>query len=117
MLFDAIVSGRSGHGWEGFYFGENGEHSLYQISRAIGDALVAFGISKDPEPTAFTAEELAEYFGAESVSRYYSGSNSRLKGDRGRAIGWKPKYTTEYLLRSIRPKVGAFVQLQQGHKA
>ncbi|KAL1944844.1 hypothetical protein VTO73DRAFT_2464 [Trametes versicolor] len=112
VLFDAIVSGTSRHGWEGFYFGENGQHSWYQISRAIGDALVALRISQDPEPTAFTVEELVKYCGGESLSRYYSGSNSRLKGDRGRAIGWKPKFTIEDLLKSIRPEVEVLVQQQ-----
>lgn len=51
------------------------------------------------------------------MSRYYSGSNSRLKGDRGRAIGWKPKFTTEDLLKSIRPEVEAHVQRQTEVKA
>ncbi|OJT06574.1 hypothetical protein TRAPUB_2569 [Trametes pubescens] len=113
-LFDSIVSNpdTTGHGWEGFYFGENGEHSWYQISRAIGDALVALGISKDPEPTSFTTEELIKYFGSEWMGNY-SGSNSRCRADRGRAIGWKPKFTTEDMLKSIKPEVEAWIKKQQ----
>ena len=53
-----------GHGREGYYFGENGEHSWLSISQAIGEALVSLGVSTDPEPTVFTDEELIKYFGS-----------------------------------------------------
>ncbi|KAI0649448.1 NAD-P-binding protein [Trametes meyenii] len=114
VLFDAIVSKpeQTGHGWEGLYFGENGEHSWYQISRAIGDALVALGIAQDPEPTTFTVPELIKYFTSEAWG-YYSGTNSRARADRGRALGWKPRYTTEDMLKSIRPEVEAWIKKQQ----
>ena len=66
MLYDAIVRDPEtvGHGREGYYFGENGEHSWYSISRAIGEALVDLGISTDPEPTTFTDAELIKYLGS-----------------------------------------------------
>ena len=66
VLFDSIVANpdKTGHGWEGFYFGENGEHSWLSISQAIGEALVSLGVSTDPEPTVFTDEELIKYFGS-----------------------------------------------------
>ncbi|KAI0360218.1 NAD-P-binding protein [Trametes cingulata] len=117
-LFDSIVSNpdKTGHGWEGFYFGENGEHSWYQISRAIGDALVELGVSSDPEPTPFTVEELVKYFGSEAMG-WYSGTNSRCRADRGRSIGWKPRYTTEDMLKSIKPEVIAIQKQQQQGKA
>ncbi|KAI9061107.1 NAD-P-binding protein [Trametes sanguinea] len=106
VLFDSAVSNpdKTGHGWEGFYFGENGEHSWYQISRAIGDALVELGITDDPEPTPFSKDELIKYFGNETAGNY-SGSNSRCRADRGRSIGWKPRHTTEDMLKSIKPEV------------
>ncbi|CDO74489.1 hypothetical protein BN946_scf184979.g44 [Trametes cinnabarina] len=106
VLFDSIVSkpAQTGHGWDGFYFGENGEHTWYQISRAIGEAFVELGISKDPEPTSFSKDELVKYFGSEAAGNY-SGSNSRCRADRGRSIGWKARYTTEDMLKSIKPEV------------
>ncbi|KAI0635945.1 NAD-P-binding protein [Trametes polyzona] len=114
QLFDQIVSNpdKTGHGWEGFYFGENGEHSWYQISRAIGEALVALGIASDAEPTPFSVAELVKYFGSERMG-WYSGSNSRCRADRGRAIGWKPRYTTEDMLKSIRPEIEAIIKQQK----
>lgn len=67
VLYDAILNNpdKIGHGRDGFYFGENGEHLWYDISKAIGKALVKRGISESDEPTTFTKEELAKYFGSE----------------------------------------------------
>ena len=66
MLYDAIVRDPEtvGHGREGYYFGENGEHSWYSISRAIGEAFVELELGTDPEPTSFTEDELVRYFGS-----------------------------------------------------
>ena len=111
MLYDAIVNNpdKVGHGWEGFYFEENGEHNWYQVGKAVGEALVNLGVSADSEPTPFTSQELAKCWGDERWG-WYSGSNSRCRADRGRAIGWRPKYTAEDLLKGIRPEVEDFVR-------
>lgn len=64
VLYNSIISNpATGHGREGIYFGESGEHSLYDIGKAIGEALVALGKAKSPGPTTFTKEELDKYFG------------------------------------------------------
>jgi hypothetical protein len=65
ILFDTVRKNpeKAGHGREGFYFGENGEHELHQISEAIGDALVKAGKASDPTVTTFTDEEAQKYFG------------------------------------------------------
>ena len=102
VLFDAIVRSpdSTGHGWEGFYFGESGEHSWYQISKTIGDALVQLGIAAEAEPTSFSTEELVKYFGSEQVGLSF-GANSRCRGNRSRSIGWKPKHTVEDMFKHI----------------
>ena len=66
VLFDAITANPEGvgHGFEGFYFGENGEHTWYDISKAISKALVELGVGGTDEPTSFTDEELAKYWGS-----------------------------------------------------
>ena len=117
VLYDSIVASPSttGHGWEGFHFGENGEHSWYQISRAIGEAMVALGLTSDPEPTSFSKDELVKYFGSEAAGNY-SGSNSRCCADRGRALGWKPKSTTEDMLKSIRAEVETYAEAMKEGK-
>ena len=111
VLFDNIVANpdKTGHGWEGFYFGENGEHHWLDISKAIGQAMTELGLSDNLEPTTFTVNELKKYYGSEKKG-WYNGSNSRACADRGRALGWKPKYTTADMLASIRLEVDAYVK-------
>ncbi|EKM78697.1 hypothetical protein AGABI1DRAFT_41510, partial [Agaricus bisporus var. burnettii JB137-S8] len=101
-LFDAAIADpRTRHGREGYYFGENGEHTLYEVGKHIGRVLVELGKSDIAEPTTFTPKEIDKYF-AGSTSL---GSNSRCRGNRSRMIGWQPKKTTKDLFASIRPEV------------
>lgn len=67
QLFDAVIADpeRAGHGWESYYFVENGHSALYDMCKSIGEALVELGVASDPEPTPFTTEELVKYWGAE----------------------------------------------------
>ncbi|KAF9453420.1 NAD(P)-binding protein [Macrolepiota fuliginosa MF-IS2] len=101
-IFNATLSNpHTGHGREGYYFGENGEHTLYDVGREIGHVLVELGKSSVAEPTTFTQEEVNKYF-AGSTSL---GSNSRCRGNRSRAIGWWPKKTAKDLFASVKPEV------------
>jgi len=93
-----------GHGVDGFYFGISGEHSWYEISKEIAEVLVEKGRSKSSEPTPFTEEEFVRYFG--SVQRGYGfGTSSRGIADHSRAIGWKPKFTKEDMIASIKVEI------------
>lgn len=65
VLYDAIITKGADnvdHGIRGYYIGENGEHSWYDVSKEIGRVMVELGLSKDAEPTAFSDEELVKYF-------------------------------------------------------
>lgn len=64
VVFDYATADPSNeeHGANGYYFGENGEHELIDISKAIGEAMVALGKAKSPKPTAFTDDEIDKYF-------------------------------------------------------
>ncbi|KAL0954820.1 hypothetical protein HGRIS_003765 [Hohenbuehelia grisea] len=113
-LFDAVLNNSdTGHGLDGYYFGENGEHSLYDIGKSIAQALFDLGKGQSPEPTPFTEEDIRKYFGGSK----YLGSNSRCRGNHSRAIGWKPKKTTEDLLASIRPEVETLIKLGKSYNA
>ncbi|OCH93024.1 NAD(P)-binding protein [Obba rivulosa] len=111
VLFDAIMTRPDAvaHGREGYYFAENGEHTWYDISKAVGRALVELGVSETDEPTTLSREELIKYFGSEAMGNY-GGTNSRCRADRGRSIGWKPKYTTADMLASIKSEVEIFLR-------
>lgn len=64
VLFAAIRSGfEVGHGCAGYYFGENGEQSWYDISRRIASNLVELGRSSHAESSSFGPEEISRYLG------------------------------------------------------
>lgn len=65
-LYNAIKTNpdKVGHGRKGYYFGLNGEHTLYDVSKELGRAMVAVGKSSSEEPTTFTKEEINKYFQA-----------------------------------------------------
>ena len=70
VLYNSIINNpATGHGREGFYFGENGEHNLYDVGKAIGEALVAVGKTDNPEPTTLTKEEIDKYFQVSNPSK------------------------------------------------
>ncbi|KAJ7495506.1 NAD(P)-binding protein [Mycena latifolia] len=107
-LYDAIVEDEAtGHGRNGYYFGANEEHSLYDVAKAMGAALVALGKSTSPEPTTFTQAELDKYF---QGSAKFVGSNSRCRATRSFSIGWKPTKSTNDMLASIRPELEVLIK-------
>ncbi|EJD06863.1 NAD-binding protein [Fomitiporia mediterranea MF3/22] len=109
VLFDKIRADVNSvpHGREGFYFGASGEHDLYEVGKAVAQALVELGRGKSPEPTTFTKEELDKYFGGSAVT--VMGSNSRCVANRSLALGWKPKHTTKDFLASVKPEIEALI--------
>ncbi|KAJ2922843.1 hypothetical protein H1R20_g14259, partial [Candolleomyces eurysporus] len=92
------------HGETGFYFAENGEHTLLAVAQAIGQAMVDAGKATDPEPSPFTEAESQLYFGG--VTKFLD-SNSRCKADRAKKLGWRPKKTTKDLLSSVKQELKA----------
>ena len=70
LIWNATSGGEDvGHGRQGFYFAENGEHHLYDIGRAIGAVPKDFRLVEEAEPSSFTTEELEKYFDGVSTSR------------------------------------------------
>ena len=114
------------HGREGIYYAEAGEHVLLDVCKRIAEILYSLGKAESPVPTPFSREECLKYFG-DGVSSLvilklsfalsflhlkpdWFGSNSRCIAPRSRSIGWKPTYTTEDLLSSIRPEVEGIIR-------
>ncbi|KAI0731707.1 hypothetical protein C8Q72DRAFT_906698 [Fomitopsis betulina] len=98
-LFDTVRTDpeRTGHGWEGYYFLENGHSSWGDNARAIGRALVELGVAPASEPTTFTSDEIVKFWGYEVVGNYW-GSTCRCRADRAPALGWTPKYSAVDML-------------------
>ncbi|CAK5267088.1 unnamed protein product [Mycena citricolor] len=107
IVYDKATSGADlGHGYEGFFFGASDDHTLLEVAKEIGKALVATGRSDNPEPTSFTKEELDKYFqGSE-----YLGSNSRCKANHSFAIGWKPAKKTADMLADIPDEIESLIK-------
>ncbi|KAF7318825.1 hypothetical protein HMN09_00217800 [Mycena chlorophos] len=102
LLWDGIAGDPTlGHGRAGYFFGASGEHSLYQVGKAIGEAMVALGKTDNAEPTTFTKEELDKYMQGST----YMGSNSRCRATHSHSLGWKPTKSTNDMLASIPPEV------------
>ena len=113
-MYDAIATDPSkvGHGHHGYYFGENGEYTWYDLATAIGKALVKRGLSKSAEPTTFSKDELVKYFWTEDIAGIW-GSNARVKAPHARSLGWQPKLTTQDFLESIDAEVEAHLKQQK----
>ncbi|PFH53083.1 hypothetical protein AMATHDRAFT_84076 [Amanita thiersii Skay4041] len=107
VLYDAIAANPNAlaHGHDGIYIGENGEHTMYEVGKALGQAMVELGKATNPEPTTFTKADIDKYFGGSD----YLGVNSRVKSERSRSLGWKPKKTKADFLASIKPEVEALI--------
>ncbi|TRM69568.1 hypothetical protein BD626DRAFT_553998 [Schizophyllum amplum] len=93
------------HGREGYYFGVSDEVSYYQITRAIGEAMVKLGRARDPAPAPLTKEEIDKYlWGTELL-----GANARCKATTAKALGWKPSKTTNDMLGTVEREVKALI--------
>lgn len=128
VIFDsAIQSTNTPHGREGYYFGETGEHKLYDVAKEVAVALHAVGRSKTDEPVTFTPEECQKYFGVRinhlriaGIALYvhsctlqgtYLGTNSRAVAEQGKKLGWKPVHNNVDYFKSIKPEVEALIEL------
>ncbi|KAH9929458.1 uncharacterized protein B0H18DRAFT_1117487 [Fomitopsis serialis] len=85
-LFDAIAKDPQsvGHGWEGYYFVENGEVAWYDVGKAMARR---------------SSSRLLGLTGRGQLRR----DDMRAKAERARTIGWKPKHAD--ILGTIKAEV------------
>ncbi|KAF9035283.1 hypothetical protein BJ165DRAFT_1511132 [Panaeolus papilionaceus] len=96
VILDDTKADTAGHGREGYYFAEAFSFEHRSVSKAIAEALVNLGIAKETEANAFSEEELETLFGPGSPQ--FMGSHCLIKGERSRALGWKPTSSLKTLL-------------------
>jgi len=73
ILYNSIVSSADiGHGREGYYFGENGEYTHYEASKAVSEALIAKGLGRTLEPTPFTDDEYSKQPTASALNAFFN---------------------------------------------
>ncbi|KAF9562653.1 NAD(P)-binding protein [Agrocybe pediades] len=98
LILDAALKGPAAAP-HGYYFAESLKYSAIDCAGKIGEALVELGLITEKEPNAFFAEELNKYFGPLWP---ILAANSVAKGDRGRALGWKPVATLDDFLADVK---------------
>lgn len=121
LLLTAALSqtGNPDHGSRGYYFGVHGEHSMYDIGKAISTAMYKKGKGDGKGPTTFTPTDIrnlgtiskhvslsySAFQRLEGFSFlqgvYYLGSNTRCKASRSKALQWDPKKTISDMLASV----------------
>lgn len=114
ILYDAVTKDPEavGHGRNGYYFGVGGHHTWYDVSKEVGKVLVGLGLVDDAEPTPFTSEELAKYFGSLDIGMYWS-DDARGVPTHSKSIGWDPKKDTQDMLANIKAEVEAVLKQQR----
>jgi nucleoside-diphosphate-sugar epimerase len=68
-----------------FYFAENGETNFKDLAASIADTL------GQKAPESWTSEAASKVYG-EGAAVYAHGANSRIRGVKSRALGWKPSH-------------------------
>lgn len=102
LIFDAArADPLTPHGRAGYYFAENGEYVQYEICLEIAKALFEHGKGRSPEPVRLTDQEFKNFFGGSRLGAL----NCRARGERSRALGWRPKKGKAELLASVEPEI------------
>jgi len=85
VIFNNNLEGKEyGSGAEGYYFAETGEYTLSEVIPLVAAEFHKRGRLASPTPTVATGEATNSFF------LKLLGGNTRCRGDRGRAAGWKP---------------------------
>jgi len=128
-VFDAAQSDPKGTP-HGYYFVENFDYTAAEVALLISEALVELGVATNRETSAFTDEEIEKIFGVREPHVAFASlinfillkqvqgaaalsTNCYIKADRGRALGWKPKYGKSEFLKSVKDEVAAYLKLAQ----
>jgi len=90
LLMDKLIEGKADHGKEGFYFAENGEVSMEEVTNRIARILKSKNRVADESVKPLTQDVMIGGFGADRDVELTWGGNSRAKGERLRKLGWKP---------------------------
>ncbi|KZV69697.1 NAD-P-binding protein [Peniophora sp. CONT] len=106
LILRSALKDEAPHGREGYYFGVNGEYQLLDAARAYTAKLHALGMSQTADPITWSKEDVDKYLGGSE----YAGSNSRARGVRARALGWKPVKGNAEFYKGIEDEVESIVR-------
>ncbi|KAI0265568.1 hypothetical protein BC834DRAFT_877496 [Gloeopeniophorella convolvens] len=99
ILFDSYSANADvPHGVEGYYFVENGEFVMVDVAREVAVTLHGIGKGRSPEPEQLSPEEMRQLQKRSPLFAF----DCRARGERSRALGWRPKKTKGDMLKAIR---------------
>jgi nucleoside-diphosphate-sugar epimerase len=98
LLLEKSIKKEISFGKEGYYFAENGSHSLYELTQAITKSMYKKKYLKTDKIIKLTYEEMEKYMGP-----FIAGftSNSISIAERSRNIGWSPKHPDNEIFDTI----------------
>jgi nucleoside-diphosphate-sugar epimerase len=93
LLIDALLEDNiTTLGAQGYYFIENGEVKVGEIIKKIAEIGHQKGVFDTVDvKSGLTSEELLAYVG-NPMYGFFLGTNSRMKANKIKKLGWKPKY-------------------------
>jgi len=106
LLFDTIWNAKDVTPYvnrNGYYFCENGENQIGDITKKIAQVLFDRGVITTKDVSALTPEE-------NIVVAQYTGYNSRGKAEKARKLGWKP--TGPAILDTVEAEVDYWISQQ-----
>jgi len=79
------------HGYDGYYFCEDGEYAWGDAARHVGKIMYEKGLIKTPEAASFTDEDIEKLKKQKGYSMMGASTTSRGRAERARELGWKPQ--------------------------
>lgn len=88
LLLENIFEGKADVRKDGWYFAENGQHTLSDLTKKIAEILLKKKLIKTATVRELTDDEINKHLGILALFIY---TNSRGKAERSRKFAWKPK--------------------------
>ncbi|VDB84743.1 unnamed protein product [Peniophora sp. CBMAI 1063] len=104
LVFERALANEAPHGAQGNYVLENCDFNFKDAAERYTAILHAHGKSANAEPEAFTAAEIER-----NPIMTLLGVDIRIKGDRARALGWRPTHGVEEFFESVREDTEAIL--------
>lgn len=124
QILDNFIKGSNiPNGRQGYYFGSYTaqdeavtekpteiEHYWSDISKVVAESLYEKKFISTSDVANLKPDQIIELSKGNDFAPYFWSTNSRSRGDNGKKIGWKPKYTdAKYFWDSIPEEVDYFI--------
>ncbi|KAJ7596376.1 hypothetical protein C8J56DRAFT_1011215 [Mycena floridula] len=105
LLFTSAIErpSETAHGREGFYFGENGASSFYDMHKGVQQVLIKTGRAKTGlhVPTTLSQDEISKYMPFPPFFLRIMSGNAVCKSSKSRSLGWNPVKSQKDFMESL----------------